>query len=617
MSSGGAKAHRPNHGQEEEIPQESSSCNDSSEEFHLKENFEKNDPSSRGFKRKRTVVECSPGELECTVDFSSENSTRKLKKTKHSLMITISGLQNDYVNDYENLYENMPDEEVKSEQSYGRLEIDDHRNDHISAEQYDTILSSRTNSAEYSYEYPNYYSRQYKYENVDRPNSDTHYYHEESFIDENKQDCRYVIAPESPPQNLHRFSSPLAARDKHFPIFMERSAQRHPLFGNSRSAYSPTRVHARGFLNSKVYMDGCKHENAEDHDEMMVMMRTLQRLGRFMELLRCQADNFNLSRCISSKEQQIAMLNDVRMCDEEVRAAEKRRLEKEIASLKSMVVKLKAELRSAHSVAQNYREKLIAKNNKITQIKVENKHLQEQLEKIRDENENLSLKIELYELHSTFMKNCIDSRRNYLEDEIKILRNTLVQRTRDLAVSLNENSKLKSKLEAAKKQRDTLLASASELHENNARLEEELKGVYSLVEKLREERCGREQSENDPVNLGTSEVERDPLRSGYSGLPKKMPLAEDHESFHENVNYPKQPLDFEAETFATYKYNGIGKRRWKRSEHRDVAAVNWKEPSKRFWRNQRMARLLDEKSRALKQECEDYHEGVCKRHICH
>ncbi|WKY03455.1 hypothetical protein Q1695_004868 [Nippostrongylus brasiliensis] len=171
--------------------------------------------------------------LECTVDFSSENSTRKFRKTKHSLMITISGLQNDYVNDYENLYESMPDEEVKSEQSYSRLEIDDHRNGHISAEQYDTILSSRTNSAEYSYEYSNYFSRQYKYENVDRPNSDTHYYHEESLIDENKQDCRHVIAPESPPQNLHR--------KEHSPIFMERSTRRHPLFGNSRSVYSPKR----------------------------------------------------------------------------------------------------------------------------------------------------------------------------------------------------------------------------------------------------------------------------------------------------------------------------------------------------------------------------------------
>ncbi|WKY03458.1 hypothetical protein Q1695_004870 [Nippostrongylus brasiliensis] len=88
----------------------------------------------------------------------------------------------------------------------------------------------------------------------------------------------------------------------------------------------------------------CKHENAEDRDEMM-MTRTLQRLGRFMdldtckdfleELLRCQADNFNLSRCISSEERQIAMLNDVRMCDEEVRTAEKRRLEKERPSNKS------------------------------------------------------------------------------------------------------------------------------------------------------------------------------------------------------------------------------------------------------------------------------------------
>ncbi|WKY03459.1 hypothetical protein Q1695_004871 [Nippostrongylus brasiliensis] len=205
------------------------------------ENFENNNTSRRGFKRKRTVVECSPGELECTVDFSSENSTRKLKKTNHSLMITISGLQKDYVNDYENLYENMPDEEVKSEQSYSRLEID-HRNDHISAEQYDTILSSRTNSAEYSYEYPNYYSRQFKCEIVDRPNSDTHYYHEESFIDEHNQDCRHVIAAESPPQNLYRISFPLAARDKHFPIFMERSTRRHPPFGSSRSVYSPTRA---------------------------------------------------------------------------------------------------------------------------------------------------------------------------------------------------------------------------------------------------------------------------------------------------------------------------------------------------------------------------------------
>ncbi|VDL74799.1 unnamed protein product [Nippostrongylus brasiliensis] len=171
--------------------------------------------------------------------------------------------------------------------------VSDHRNDHISAEQYDTILSSRTNSAEYSYEYPNYYSRQYKYEIVDRPNSDNHCYHEESFTDENKQDCHHVIAPESPPQNLYRSSSPLATRDNHFPIFTERSARRHPPFGNSRSAFSPT----RGFLNSKANMAGSKHEIAEDDDEMMVMMRTLQRLGRFMTIQQqeSQSGNFGTS----------------------------------------------------------------------------------------------------------------------------------------------------------------------------------------------------------------------------------------------------------------------------------------------------------------------------------
>ncbi|WKY03454.1 hypothetical protein Q1695_004867 [Nippostrongylus brasiliensis] len=239
-------------------------------------------------------------------------------------------------------------------------------------------------------------------------------------------------------------------------------------------------VHGRGFLNSKVYMDGFKHENAEDHDETMVMMRTPQRLGRFMdldtcndfleELLRCQADNFNLSRCISSKEQQIAMLNDVRICDEETTQQQE------------------------------------------------------------------------------------------------------------------------------------------------------------------------SQSEHDSVNIGTSEVEGDAFYSGYSGLPTKMPPAEGLESSHENVDYRREPFHFEAEMFGTYKYNGIGKKRWKRIEHRDRAAVDWRKSSKRFWRNQRMSRLLDEKyqqrreaasstssqleetattkNRALKRECEDYHDGDSKRHTC-